>query len=254
MRLQATEMGQGAALVLLHGLFGAAQNWGAIQKHLAVTHRVIALDLRNHGASPHAATMDYAAMADDVAETLDALGVPVATVLGHSMGGKVAMWLALTQPARVARLIVADIAPVPRPPELRDKIAAMRAIPLRSDLSRREADALLAPAVPDARERGFLLQSLRFEHDPPRWRLNLAAIADSMPAIEGYAPPPGARYDGPTLFLLGETSRYVLPAHHAVIQALFPAARIETIARAGHWLHAENPRDFTAAVVAFLGG
>ncbi len=252
MRLHMTEAGQGPPLVLLHGLFGQAQNWGGIQKALAPGHRVLALDLRNHGQSPHDAAMDYPSMAADVEETLAAAAALPATVLGHSMGGKVAMWLALTQPSAVSRLVVADIAPVDYPPGLRGHIAAMQAVPLAPGLTRREADAALAAGVPHAAERGFLLQSLRFEQDPPRWRLNLPAIAAAMPAIEGFAPPPGARYDGPVLFLGGENSRYIQPKHRAAILALFPRAQFATVPRAGHWLHAENPKDFLSAVQAFL--
>jgi pimeloyl-ACP methyl ester carboxylesterase len=150
MRLHVIEAGQGAPLVLLHGLFGSARNWGAVQKALAAEYRVVALDLRNHGASPHAPDMDYAAQAADVAETLAALGIDRAVVLGHSMGGKVAMMLALMQPELIERLIIADIAPRPYPPALRAVVAAMQAVPLNAALTRPEADQALRAAVPEA--------------------------------------------------------------------------------------------------------
>jgi pimeloyl-ACP methyl ester carboxylesterase len=258
MRLNAVDLGAGASsgvpVVVLHGLFGAAQNWGTVQKRLAAGgRRVVALDLRNHGASPHAAAMDYPAMAADVAETLAALGAPGAAVIGHSMGGKVAMVLALTRPEAVSALVVADIAPVSNPPGLRPYVAAMQAVPLRPGLTRREADAALAEAVPQPAIRAFLLQNLRFEGDVPAWRLNLAAIAAGMPAIEGFPDLPGT-YAGPVLVLAGERSDYIRPGHHARFRALFPAARFATVARAGHWLHAENPEGFLAAVEPFLDG
>ncbi|RAI58534.1 alpha/beta fold hydrolase [Roseicella frigidaeris] len=253
MRLNAVEAGEGAPLVLLHGLFGAAGNWGSLQRRLAARRRVIALDLRNHGASGRAAAMDYPALAEDVAETLAALGAAPAAVLGHSMGGKVAMALALTRPALVGRLVVADIAPVAYPPALRAYVAAMQAVPLHPGLTRREADAALAPAVPEAGIRAFLLQNLRLGEGGPHWRLGLAEIAAAMPAIEGFPELPG-RYDGPVLVLRGERSPYVRPEHEARFRALFPAAAFATVPAAGHWVHAENPEGFLALVEPFLGG
>ena len=253
MRLNAVEAGAGDPVVLLHGLFGAAQNWGAVQKRLATAgRRVVALDLRNHGASPWAETMDYPAMAADVAETLADLGAPRAAVIGHSMGGKVAMALALSHPGAVERLVVADIAPVAYPPALRPYLAAMRAMRLHPGLTRREADAALAAAVPEAGIRAFLLQNLRFEGaEGPAWRLNLGAIAAAMPAIEGFPALPGP-YTGPVLVTGGERSDYVRAEHHAAIRALFPAARFATVPAAGHWVHAENPAGFLALVEPFL--
>jgi pimeloyl-ACP methyl ester carboxylesterase len=252
MILALTEAGEGPPVILLHGLFGAGQNWGAIRRALATRYRVLTPDLRNHGASPHAAAMDYAGMAADIAETMDAAGVARAAVLGHSMGGKVAMVLALTQPARVERLVVADIAPVRYRPALRGYVEAMQVMPLRSGMTRKEADAHLAATIPEPGIRAFLLQSLRFETDPPAWRLGLPELAAAMPTIEDFASPPGARYDGAVLVMAGERSGYIRPEHHAVFRALFPQATFTTIANAGHWVHAENPQGFLAALEPFL--
>lgn len=254
MRLNAIDLGEGPPVVLLHGLFGAAQNWGTIQKRLAATgRRVVALDLRNHGGSPWDAAMDYPAMAEDVAETMAALGIPRAAVIGHSMGGKVAMVLALARPGAVERLVVADIAPVAHPPALRPYVAAMQAVPLQPGLTRKQADAALTDAVPQPGIRAFLLQNLRLGADTvPAWRLNLASIAAAMPAIEGFPALPG-RYGGPVLVLAGARSDYIRPAHHAVFGALFPDLRFATIPGAGHWVHAENPEAFLALVLNFLG-
>lgn len=254
MRLRAVDMGEGGTpLVLLHGLFGQAQNFATVQKALAASRRVIALDLRNHGASPHAASMDYPSMAADVAETLRAMSAAPAMVLGHSMGGKVAMTLALTEPGLVERLVVADIAPVAYPPAFRPYAEAMLALPLRPGLTRREADAALAEAVPAAGVRGFLLQNLRLDADPPEWRIGLRQIAEALPVIEA-APPfaSGARYEGPVLALGGERSDYIRDEHRPVFRAHFPAARFGTVKGAGHWLHAEKPEGFLAALSAFL--
>ena len=258
MRLHAVEAGEaggGEPVVLLHGLFGAAQNWGTVQKRLAAApgRRVIALDLRNHGSSPRAPAMGYPAMAEDVAETLAALGALPAAVVGHSMGGKAAMALALSRPAAVARLAVVDIAPVAHAPALRGYVAAMRAVPLRPGLTRREADAALTEAVPQPGIRAFLLQNLRLGADPPAWRLGLDGIAAARPAIAGF-PEFAATYAGPTLFLVGERSDYVRAEHHARIRALFPAARLAAVPGAGHWVHSENPDGFLALLEPFLDG
>jgi hypothetical protein len=252
MRLQSLEAGQGPPLILLHGLFGSARNWGAVQKALAGDYRVVALDLRNHGASPHALGMDYAAQAADVAETLAALGIERAVVLGHSMGGKAAMMLALTRPELVERLIVADIAPRPYPPALRAVVAAMQALPLHADLTRQEADQALRAAVPEAPIRSFLLQNLRFEAAPPSWRIGLAEITAAMPEIEDFAPPPGAQFEGPAIAMAGALSPYIRTEDHAAFRALFPRIGFASILRAGHWLHAENPEGFLAALKEFL--
>jgi pimeloyl-ACP methyl ester carboxylesterase len=207
------------------------------------------MDLRNHGASPHAASMSYPEMAEDVAETL---GEPAA-VVGHSMGGKVAMALALSRPELVERLVVADIAPVPYPPAFRGFAEAMQAVPLAPGLTRKAADAALAAAVPEAGVRAFLLQNLRFDTDPPAWRVGLDEIAANLPGIEDWPALPG-RYEGPVLFVSGERSSYIREEHHEAIQALFPAATFATVPRAGHWVHAENPAGFLEAIREFLGG
>ena len=252
MRLQAQEAGQGPPLVLLHGLFGSARNWGAVQKALADEYRVVALDLRNHGASPHAQGMDYAVQAEDVAETLTTLGIERTALLGQSMGGKVAMMLALTRPALVEHLIVADIAPRPYPPALRAVVAAMQALPMHAALTRQEADQALRVTVPEAPIRSFLLQNLRFETSPPGWRIGLAEIAAAMPEIEDFAPPSGARFEGPALAMAGALSPYIRAADHTAFRALFPCISFISIPRAGHWLHAENPEGFLTELRDFL--
>jgi pimeloyl-ACP methyl ester carboxylesterase len=251
MRLNLVELGQGKPVVLLHGLFGAAQNWGAIQRRLAVRYRVLALDLRNHGDSPHDALMDYPAMAADVAETIAGVTAAPAAIIGHSMGGKVAMALALTEPQLVSRLVVADIAPVTYPPALRPYVEAMQAITLRPGLTRRDADAALAEIIPEPGIRGFLLQNLRLQDGPPSWRLGLEEIAAAMPVLEGF-PEFHTQYGGPVLVIAGERSGYIRPAHEARFHALFPAARFATVPGAGHWVHAENPAGFLAVLEPFL--
>ena len=255
LRLKATEHGEGAGppLAILHGLFGSGRNWATVAQRLAATRRVIALDLRNHGASPWADEMDYAALAEDVRATLQALGHPRFALLGHSMGGKAAMILALAHDGAVERLIVVDIAPVAYQPRHLDEIRAMRRLDLGGLRRRAEADARLAPAVTDAVERAFLLQNLVFEDRAPHWRLNLAAIERGMPVLAGFpALPAGAAYPGPALFIAGARSDYLRPAHEPAIRRLFPAARVARVAAAGHWVHAEQPQAFLDLAEAFL--
>jgi pimeloyl-ACP methyl ester carboxylesterase len=236
--------------VLLHGLFGAARNFGTVQRALTPLFRVVALDARNHGASPHGAGMRYATLATDVLETLDSLGVERAAVIGHSMGGKTAMTLAIMAPDRVGRLMVADIAPVPYQHANNSVAGAMRAIPLHPGLTRVEAEAALMNAVPVPSVRTFLIQNIQFGPQP-RWRIGLDEIAAAIPDLEGWETPTGT-YTGPTLFVSGAQSDYVLPEHRPVIRALFPTARFVSVKNAGHWLHADNPAGFLSVVEAFL--
>jgi esterase len=250
MRLNHIDSGDGPPVLLLHGLFGSARNFGAVQRALTPLFRVIAMDARNHGASPHAYDMRYATLAADVSETLDALNVERTAVIGHSMGGKTAMTLAVTAPDRVGRLLIADIAPVPYQ-HGNDSVAdAMRAIPLHAGLTRAEADAALTEAVPIVAVRTFLLQNLQFG-PRPGWRIGLDEIATAIPDLEGWETPSGI-FSGPTLFVSGAQSDYVRPEHRPAIRALFPAARFVSVKNAGHWLHADNPAGFLSVVEAFL--
>jgi esterase len=248
--LHAEVSGAGQPLALLHGLFGQSANFATLRRRLSGNRRVLALDLRNHGRSGHLAGMGYPAMAEDVLETLRQHDALPAAVVGHSMGGKVAMMAALEAPAAVERLLVADIAPVRTPPAHRDLAAAMAAIPLTPSLTRAEADAALAALAPPA-VRAFLLQNLRFGA-APRWRIDLAAIAAALPTLEDWPERDVAPYRGPALFVAGERSDYIRPEHRPAIRALFPAARFVTLKTAGHWLHADNPEGFAALVEAFL--
>ena len=241
------EAGQGPPVVLLHGLFGAARTLGVVQRRLAREgFRTLSLDLRNHGESGHAAEMGYAAMAGDVAETLAARGVGPAAVLGHSMGGKVAMALALARPGRVERLVVADIAPLAYPPHFRAYAAAMLAVP--DAATRAETDALLAAVAPDAAMRAFLVQN----RGPDGWRIGLAEIAAALPAIEGWAPGPCACYEGRVLAITGGRSDYVTAQGRKAFSQAFSDVRFVVLEGAGHWLHAEDPAGFGDAVAAFL--
>ncbi|HBM62176.1 MAG TPA: alpha/beta hydrolase [Citreicella sp.] len=235
-------------LLIIHGLFGSARNWGVIAKRLSDRREVIAVDLRNHGASPWEESHSYPAMAEDLAEVIDSLGGR-ADVLGHSMGGKAAMVLALTRPALVNRLIVADIAPVTYGHSQQHNIDAMQAVDLGRVEKRSDAVAQLERLVEDPALASFFTQSLDLK--ARRWMLNLDVLAREMPTILSF-PEIDGRFDGPALFLSGAESDYVLPEHRERIRALFGSAKFAKLPGCGHWLHAEKPREFEAAVRAFL--
>ncbi len=259
MILNAVEMAAGnsaaaPAVCLLHGLFGRLQNLGALARLLAADFRVISLDLRNHGGSGHAPGMSYVEMAEDVLATLAAHGALPARVVGHSMGGKVAMVAALTRPEAVVALVVADIAPVAYRHNNRGLAIALRQLALVPGQTRAGADEALTVAVRDAAVRAFLLQNLRFG-DAPAWRIGLDEIIAGMADIEGFPDlPTDVGYQGPALFVRGDRSDYVVPGMHAGIRRLFPAAGFTTIAEAGHWLHADQPDAFGACVRDFFLG
>jgi len=243
----------GVPLVILPGLFGSTGNWRPMARRLAVKYRVLVVDLRNHGRSPHADSMTYEEMAEDVLMLLDKQGMARVALLGHSMGGKVAMSFALAYPNRVGALVVADVAPVRYGRHMDELLAALLNLPIASLRHRSEADAALAMHIEDERLRQFLLQNLERDGTGFRWRVNLGAIAMNMDSLVGF-PDFDARiqYHGPTCFLAGGLSRYVRPEHWDAVVARFPNARLVTLPEAGHWLHAEAPEEFLAAILEFL--
>ena len=230
-------------LLIAHGLFGSARNWGVLSKRLAEQRRVVAVDMRNHGLSPWCETQSYEDMAGDLATLIEA---PM-DVIGHSMGGKAAMVLALTFPHKINRLVVADIAPTAYAHTQMGPIDAMHRVPLTTITNRAEAAAHLTGLEPGVDT--FLLQSLDLKEK--RWRLNLDVLAAEMDKIIGF-PEVTGQFDGPTLFLSGADSDYVKRSDRDHIKTLFPNAKFAKIPGAGHWLHAEKPREFEAAVNAFL--
>lgn len=241
-----------APLLIAHGLYGSARNFNSLGKRLATDRRVVMVDMRNHGESPWAEDASYAAMAKDLALAIDAHCGGRAVVLGHSMGGKAAMGVALASHPRVAALCVVDIAPVAYGHSHMEILAAMEGLDLAGIARRSEADAALAGAIPDKGLRGFILQNLKIEGGAARWRINLGALKAGMAGLLDF-PEIGERYPGPALFLHGTGSDYVTAEMHPAIHARFPNAEIEGIAGAGHWLHAERPEAFLAAVSAWLG-
>ncbi|MDX6752536.1 alpha/beta fold hydrolase [Geminicoccaceae bacterium 1502E] len=252
--LAARKVGQGRLPVLvLHGLLGQGRNWGAIARALEGEASLWLVDLRNHGASPWRAEMTYEAMAADLAALIEREGLGQAALIGHSMGGKVAMTLALSRPELVDRLCVVDVAPVPydHGAEFKGYIRAMQAVDLGRLRRRAEVEEALAEAAPDRGVRAFLASNLE-NGDPLRWQPNLAGLLEAMPGILDFPDPAGRRFEGPTLFLRGARSRYVLPEHEARIRALFPKVSISTIEEAGHWVHAEQPARTVEILKGFL--
>jgi pimeloyl-ACP methyl ester carboxylesterase len=269
-RLSARTLGEaGPRVVFVHGLFGQGKNWTTIAKGLADGHRVTLLDLPNHGHSPWTERVDYLDMAEMVAAELESFGEPV-TLVGHSMGGKVSMQLALRRPELLRGLVVVDIAPVEYPlrggrtgdPDeeaspFEEFVAAMRAVDLESLKTREDADTALRTAVRSRMVRSFLLQSLVREgvgaDGTWRWRINLDLLARDLGELRGFPEPPaGAIYDGPVLWIAGANSHYVLPEDRARMDELFPLTRLVRIKNAGHWVHSEQPEIFQETLRSFL--
>jgi esterase len=260
--LHTTSYGTGGSrVVFLHGLFGQGRNWTTPARAIADRHRVTLVDMPNHGRSAWTERADYLDMADSIAELLVGYGEPV-DLIGHSMGGKTAMVLALRHPELVARLLVADVSPVAYS-TARDfvtYVSALRGLDLSRIHDRDDAEALLEPAVPSPTIRSFLLQNLRRDLTPDgagawRWQPNLAVIGRDLGTLSGWPAEAAqaAPYPGPTLWVAGERSDYVRPEYDAAMRALFPHYRKVTIKGAGHWVHSEQPEVFLAILKGFLG-
>ncbi len=254
MKLYARQQGQGADVISLHGLFGSQENLGMISRGLAESFRVHGLDLRNHGRSPHGEAMNYQAMAEDVLEYMDDNQLEKVHLVGHSMGGKVAMTIALMAPERVTKLAVIDIAPVTYQERRHDSILeGLSSMPLDTLTSRTEADRFLETYEPEKGVRQFLLKNLyRDEQGAYHWRVNLPAIITHyMEILAGQQSDSGFASD--TLFIKGGESDYILPEHREQVLSLFPSASMRVIPRAGHWVHAQKPELVTRMLLRFLG-
>ncbi len=240
-------------IVLLHGLFGSSSNWGSIAKYLAERYFVLVPDLRNHGQSPHDPDISYRAMVGDLLGLFDAQHINAATLVGHSMGGKVSMHLALNYPQRVSALAVVDMSPVSYPHDFDNILAGFDAVDLQLVKNRSEADAQMATQIHARGIRAFLLQNLVKQTEGWGWRLNLEALAARQAEITGFPEQPdGASYDGPASFIYGELSDYVKPAYLTTIKRFFPNAGLCPVAAAGHWVYAEQPEGFRDCLEAFL--
>jgi len=254
LQLHSLEFGtSGPPVVILHGLFGAAKNWTTIAKRLGDEYRVIALDLPNHGQSPWCASMHLNDMAEAVARFMASHGLDGAPVIGHSLGGKVAMALALCHQENVGRLLVSDIAPVTYPRTLSHYVEAMQTLDLSGKKRRNALSEDLKKAVQEPGIRAFLLSNLKTAGEGFAWQVNLDAIAAGMADIMGFPASLDERvYNGPTLFVRGQQSDYIRPFHHGHIKRLFPKSKIITVKKAGHWIHADQPDAFYEIVKSFL--
>ncbi|WP_114907531.1 alpha/beta fold hydrolase [Ornithinimicrobium murale] len=256
--IHTTPVGEDATkgrVVFFHGLFGQGKNFTSIAKALLPEYASLLVDLPNHGRSGWMEHVDYAEMADALAQELRggfAAAGPVHLV-GHSMGGKVAMSLALRHPDLIDRLVVVDISPVASSDmsEFRHLLGALATLDLDDLPSRGEADARLAELIPNRTTRGFLLQNLRSEDDGWRWQANLDVLLRDLPKIGGFEPE-GGPFDHPVLWISGERSPYVQPDHRPIMEELFPRAVLVTVKGAGHWVHSEQPEAFVSVLRTFL--
>jgi pimeloyl-ACP methyl ester carboxylesterase len=273
MQLHFKQLGRGEPLVLLHGLFGQADNWFGVAPKLAEKFHVIALDLRNHGHSPHHPEMDYPLMAADVDKFFAAQKIASAHVIGHSMGGKVAMQFALDFPAHVKKLVVVDMAPRAYQRTHDHIFDALLALDLAQFQMRHQIEDALAPEIPSLDLRRFLLKNLgRDDHGKFFWKMNLRGVAENYSRLgkvverrtaarrvkDGSKAEPNPSlalrdgFSGPALFIRGGKSDYINAGDELEIWQLFPAAEIQTIAAAKHWVHADAPEEFVRMVLDFI--
>ena len=251
MDLYYRKMGEGQPLIILHGLFGSSDNWLSIGKHLSEHYEVHLVDQRNHGQSPHSDTFNYPDMAVDLKHFIERHEINSPMIIGHSMGGKVAMEYAVRNPNDWQKLIVVDIAPKAYPVHHDQILEGLNALDLSALKSRGDADAALAEYVPEKMVRQFLLKNLGRSPEGFEWKINLRAITDNIEII-GAQTSARLEENKPVLFVDGEHSGYIKDADHSLIHNFFPDAKISTIAGAGHWVHAEKPDEFLEVILAFL--
>jgi esterase len=252
MNLHFEAVGEGRPLIILHGLLGSADNWRSMSRRLGAHYKVFAVDLRNHGRSPHSDIFDYDVMVADLREFVEQQALPRIMLLGHSIGGKVAMQFAIDYFERVDRLVIVDIAPKPYEPSQRYILEALRSLDLTRYKSFAEVDAALAAKVSGESLRQFLLKNLaRDENGRLRWKVHLAAIDRNYDKLaRGLAPE--RTFDKPTLFIRGGRSNYIEDDDAPLIRQIFPQVEIATLAEAGHWVHVDLPKEFFQTVLNFL--
>lgn len=251
MLLHYKSFGEGKPLLILHGFLGSLDNWQSVAKELAATYQVFILDVRNHGKSFHDPKHDYASMLEDIHYFINHLGLSEVSLIGHSMGGKIAMSFALKYPLLVSKLVVVDIAPKVYLPGHEDILLALSKVNPVELKSRQEAVDIISTYIHDPSVVQFLLKNLDRQTDGSfHWKMNLPVLIDQY--IEMLDFPSKGLFDGPSLFLKGEKSDYILPSDEENIFTLFPNAKIISIKNAGHWIHAENPEDFISETSNFL--
>jgi len=252
MNLNYKEYGQGDPIIILHGLFGTLDNWQTIARKLAKNYSVFLIDQRNHGRSSHTDAIDYPLMAADLHEFMLEMGMYQAHIIGHSMGGKTAMQFALEYPDMVDKLVIVDITPKAYVGGHQTIFEALFSLDLDKLKNRKEADAILSERIDEFGVRQFLLKNLTREKEGTyKWKMNLPVIhkhyEDILAAIESDYP-----FEKSTLFIKGEKSNYITEEDIPLIQSLFPEAKLETVEDAGHWVHAEKPKELLEMVTNFL--
>jgi len=252
MNLHFEAVGEGRPLIILHGLLGSADNWRSMSRRLGAHYQVFAVDLRNHGRSPHSDIFDYDVMVADLREFVEQQALTRIMLLGHSIGGKVAMQFAIDYSEQVDRLVIVDIGPKPYEPSQRYILEALRSLDLTRCKSFADVDAALAAEVSGESLRQFLLKNLaRDENGRLRWKVHLEAIDRNYDKLaRGLAP--GRTFDKPTLFIRGGRSNYIEDDDALLIRQIFPRAEIATLPEAGHWVHVDTPEEFFQTVLNFL--
>lgn len=242
----------GTPLLVFHGLFGMLDNWSAFGKEMAEFFPVHLLDLRNHGKSFHSEQMSHDDMANDILNYIGVHKLNKINLLGHSLGGKAVMQFAISYPEKVEKLIVADIAPKAYPPHHQGIIKALQSVDFNVVNSRQEAETILAQYIPEKAVIQFLAKNIYWTEDKKlAFRFNLKTLAEKYAEYVSKGIKSGV-FEGDALFLAGETSNYILPQDAFAIKQQFPNSKIETIPNAGHWVQADNPVDFKAAVKKFI--
>ena len=252
MELHYRTLGKGQPVIILHGIFGTSDNWQTFGKQLAGNYQVFLVDQRNHGLSPHSDTFDYPAMAADLHQFIQQHQLENPVIIGHSMGGKVAMFYAVAYPEKLDKLVVVDIAPRNYPIHHQHILDAMSGVGLASATSRKDIEEQLKPYLPDFGVRQFIMKNLKREDDNSfSWKLNLLAIKENIANV-GLAVDNDAKVDRPTLFVRGENSDYIGSEDEELIRQIFPLAQIVTIENTGHWVHAEQPKALYEVLLKFL--
>jgi esterase len=253
MKLAFRKLGSGKPLFILHGLFGSADNWQTLGKQLAEYFTIYLIDARNHGHSPHSDEFSYELMSNDIKELMTDEGLESIMILGHSMGGKTALYFAVTHPNSVKKLIVVDIGPKKYPVTNQFVVDALDKFDPKNLASRKEAEEILTSSIEDAGTRQFLLKNLYWDDNQKlQWRFNFQSIKSNIKAVGDATPIPFSPLNIPAMFLKGDKSDYIFPSDMKLIMSMFPIARIEIIPNAGHWVHADQPQAFFKAVLKFL--
>lgn len=251
MQLNYQRSGSGEPLLLVHGLFGSLENLGVIKRHMQAFYDVISIDLPDHGKSPYSQQFSFQHYAESILQLMDSLNLDKVHILGHSLGGKVAMYLALHHSQRINKLVVADIAPVAYPARHQAVLAGLNAVTLNELSDRKQAELQMSEFIQEPGVRQFLLKSLSKSDDGWQWAFNLTLLQRDYPLLSQAITTENA-FSGPVLFVKGAKSDYLLAEHQSVIQTLFPNSKARVIANTGHWLHAEKPEAFNQAVEQFL--